>query len=162
MPQTLDELTHAITLSGARPPQPEVVGLGGDGRSDVTPGEHVVGLDRERSRVAVTEELLVDEQAVGKPVHVGEQPAVVVATDDVALEADLGAGPQQGGRVLGGLRAEALGWPALDVDLRRVDPEQAHPFVARPDGDVDRVAVDDSCDNRYTGGRWGWPGAGSD
>ena len=51
-------------------------------------GEVRVGGDRERLGEAVPDDLVVDEHAVGGAVDVREQPSVVVAGDDVALEPD--------------------------------------------------------------------------
>ena len=87
---------------------------------------------------------------VAGSIDVGQQPSVIVASHDVALEPNGCACREQRGGVLLGLIAEALGGIGRAVgridrvgDLWRVDADQAHPFGPASDLDVDRVAVDD-------------------
>ncbi len=91
----------------------------------------------------------VDERAVGvgQP-HVGEQPAVVVAPVDVALEPDVGAGRQQPGGERRGLRAEALDGRCRASWSRACRCRAGAPAPWRPPMRTSIVSPSTTCDDR--------------
>ena len=86
------------TLSAARAPQAESSASAATAAATKRAANTSFGRDRQRAGVALPGDRLVDERAVGDEVDVGEQAPVVVAPDDVALQAHGRAGGQQRAR----------------------------------------------------------------
>src|SRR6266705_789314 len=110
--------------------------------------------DGEHVGIAFTQDLGVEELAVGKP-EIGEQPAVAIPPLDVELELDRLLAETVGGelgrpaahRLDRRLRPVAAPRVAIElrgvVRLRRVDADQANALDPHAEPDVDRVAIDD-------------------
>jgi hypothetical protein len=102
----------------------------------------------QRRRVTVPDDLVVHEDAVARPEHVGEDPPVVVTTNDVAFQTH--GGPRIEERLCErrGFRTEAFDRRVGPFRLGCVDTDQPDPLVVAVDRHIDRVAVDDELDHR--------------
>src|SRR3954454_17207835 len=123
-PSRSARVVTACTLSTACAPQPEVGTLRGGGQGRELGRVGGVGFESQVARLALGDELAVDEEAVAAE-DVREQTAVHVACLDVALESDAGADRQERRRALVRLRPVALHRGVRLDGLRRIDPEQS-------------------------------------
>jgi len=138
-------------------PQAALGRPGRRGEAGEQAGEGVVGCDRQRLRVALSEQQRVPEGPVPQP-RVGEQPAVAVARLRVAGQPQGAPGePVLGER--GGRRAVWLDRPPRGDRLRSVHADQADSLAAPGDGRLEGVAVDHPGDPDRQGPR-GWPRPG--
>jgi hypothetical protein len=110
-----------------------------------------VGRERRHLGEPVPRHGEVDEQVVGSPVDVGQQPVVAVAGLDVPHQANRRPGRDELGQVGGRLLAEALDRPARIDRLWGVDADQPDRLVLALHVHDQGVAVDHAGDGGGAG-----------